>query len=82
MLSLFRNKFHSFRGDASQDSRRRRAMSAGSDPRTRPLRLAYRRPEFLQQTPAELRASTDTSVRPIIEPKHVNALPLKAGYAE
>ncbi|XP_025106522.1 protein phosphatase 1H-like isoform X2 [Pomacea canaliculata] len=74
--------FHSFRGDANQDSRRRRAMSAGSDPRTRPLRLAYRRPEFLQQTPAELRASTDTSVRPIVEPKHVNALPLKAGYAE
>lgn len=73
------------RGESKQPTSQRRSSSVDIENKPKPTlpdRQVYSRPEFLQLTQAELKASVNFDTRPIITPNNDDALPLGAGYAE
>jgi len=90
MFGRFRSAIYSAIGplDEAQDSNGDLSGSHGNrhgSPTNKPTRqkYSYQRPAFLKlETEDEIQVTADHSVRPIIVPRDVTALPWNAGYAE
>lgn len=81
MLGRFRSAIYSAIGNLDEET----GLAGSSPSHHGPGRLKYnyQRPAFLKlDTDDEIQVTADHSVRPIIVPRDVNALPWNSGYAE
>merc|ERR1719342_1323992 len=85
MLGRFKSAVYNAIGGLEEDGVAATLKQAGSPVHNKPSRekYKYQRPHFLKlETEDEIQVTADHSVRPIIVPRDVTALPWSAGYAE